>query len=96
MTVKRLKDGRLQIEDKRGVKKKIFYLKGDEVTIHDAGHAGPSLGKLVALTGLPEKRVLNLCEKMMKKGLLLKTDEYYLSLALRPREELIQNLRGTP
>lgn len=68
-----------------------YYLAGDDARIYNLCHQGATLATLSSDTGLPPATIEKNLSWMMNSGLLAELDGFYIALALRPRDELIQN-----
>lgn len=66
--------------------------QGDEARIYDACHAGLQLGKIVEETKLAQPSIEAFLARAIDARLMLKVDDFYLSLALRPRDELVSRV----
>lgn len=91
MTATRYGPDEILIRDGRYGYIKDYHLYGDRARIYHLSHQGSTLESLSADTGLP----LDVLEKnlswLIVRKLLVKLDGFYISLALRPRDELVQN-----
>lgn len=67
-------------------------LEGDEVLVYDACHKGRTEEEIAELTKLNTVKVRRILDEMVKKRLMVDVRPHYLSIALRPREELIANI----
>lgn len=90
MTVQTLKDGRLLIADCRGKKKKNIYLKNDEKHVFNACHAGLKDIWISKQLNLPLPKVNKVLKSLLKKKVILQVEDYYLSLALRAKTDLLK------
>jgi radical SAM superfamily enzyme YgiQ (UPF0313 family) len=66
--------------------------QGADARVYDACHAGLQLEKIVQQTGLAVPLVEELLGRAIDNKLMLKVDDFYLSLALRPRDELVNRI----
>jgi hypothetical protein len=91
MTVSRLGDVALVI-DARTHQRKEFFLEGDSARVYELCHRGPTLAKLEKESGLGSASVQRVVTRFLDDGLLIAIGEHLVSLALRPRDELIRNI----
>jgi hypothetical protein len=68
-----------------------YYLTGPTAKIYDLCHQGATPASLVLDTDLPAASIAESVSWLIRKQLLVELDGFYISLALRPRDELINN-----
>jgi radical SAM superfamily enzyme YgiQ (UPF0313 family) len=90
LTVTRIAPDRLRILDSRFGEHKEYFLTGADAAIHDFCHSARKKEHIQAGTGLSAARVEKGLAALVECKLLYDTEGYYISLALRPRDELIQ------
>jgi len=90
LTVTRIAPGRLRILDSRFGELQEHLLAGAEATIHDFCHSARKKEHIEAGTGLSAAHVEEGLASLVERKLLYDTEGFYISLALRPRDELIQ------
>ena len=95
LTVKRTGPDELALKDSRfgGRKPEQYLLKGAEAAVYDLCHRGPKIETLLKL-GLEPDRLASVLQGLLDRRVLLEIGGHYLSLALRPRSELIRNLNN--
>lgn len=91
MTVFRCHNNRLIITDHRYGQNKQVELKDDDAAVYDACHGGSRLELIVKQTGIPAERAQRILTRLSEQSLLLSVEGAYISLAIRPRDELIRN-----
>ena len=100
LTVTRIAPDRLRILDSRFGELQEHLLAGADATIHDVCHSARKKEHIVADSGLTAARVEDGLASLVERKLLYETEGYYISLALRPRDELVQRcyqkLRASP
>jgi radical SAM superfamily enzyme YgiQ (UPF0313 family) len=89
LTVFRLRDNKLLITDMRDGEIKQIELQNDEASVYDACHSGARPDAIAKQTGLPPERIQAVLARLTDQSLLLAVEGAYVSLALRPRDELI-------
>lgn len=87
----RLHGGAIAIEDRRYGRNRKRVLEGSEALIYDFCHSGPTLATLEKL-GSGKDEMKRLIDGFIDEQLMIRVENSVLSLALRPREELIANL----
>jgi len=87
--VTRLAESDLVITRRLGQRLESHRLQGAEALVYDACHAGLQAERIVARTGLDATEVAAALARAVERKLMLKVDEFHLSLALRPRHELV-------
>jgi radical SAM superfamily enzyme YgiQ (UPF0313 family) len=90
LTVTRIAPDRLRVLDNRFGELKEHLLAGADATIHDFCHSARKKERIAAGTGLTAARVEEGLASLVERKLLYETEGFYISLALRPRDELIQ------
>ena len=90
LEVVRAAPGVLRITDTRDDKVLFYEVAGAAAQIYDACHCGLKLNEIVATTGLTSVAVKTGLTRFLRSKLVLQIDDYYLSLATRPRNELLQ------
>ena len=99
LTVARIAPDRLRILDSRFDKLQEHFLAGAEAEIHDVCHSASNKERISAVTGLGAAHVEKGLASLVERKLLYDSEGLYISLALRPRDELIQRYyerRGEP
>jgi len=85
-------DGWLKITDSRKPgKPAITWLNGDEARVYGLAHRGPNFNQLTIESGVPERRLADIVNKLCHQGVLLRLNDNVLAIALRERWELVQN-----
>jgi hypothetical protein len=79
------------IRDGRYDEIKEYHLLGDTARIYNLCHQGATLQTLSRDTGLPSTTIEKILSWLVGKQLAVELDEFYIALALRPRDELIHN-----
>ena len=86
----------LRITDTRNGRTRFYEFSGAAAKIYDACHGGLNLGEIAQATGLSPATVQAELARFLRLKLVLRVDGYYLSLALRPRDELLRRFFATP
>lgn len=86
----------LRITDTRTGKMSLREVSGDAAKVYDACHAGLTSGEIVAATGLSADSVRAALARFTRLKLVLRLEDRYLSLALRPRDELLRRFFAAP
>jgi hypothetical protein len=68
---------------------------GGAARIYDACHAGLRLDQIARVTELAPKKVTATLARFLRSRLVARVDGSYLSLALRPRDELLLRFFST-
>ncbi|HEY5935990.1 MAG TPA: hypothetical protein VIU61_15180 [Kofleriaceae bacterium] len=92
LAVSRLGPHKLLVVDTRREPSEHHILDGDECAVYDACHAGIKLHHLPALVELAPERTMAAVEALLRRQILLRIDDSVISIAVRPRDELVQNL----
>jgi|GEM_PF-3337401 len=79
------------IRDGRYGEVKEYHLYDARARIYNLSHQGSTLASLQSETDLPDQIIEKHLSWLIARKLLVKLDGFYISLALRPRDELIQN-----
>jgi radical SAM superfamily enzyme YgiQ (UPF0313 family) len=90
LTVARIAPDRLRILDSRFGELEEHFLTGADATIYDFCHSPHKEEHIAASLGLTAARVHEGLASLVQRQLLYETEGFYLSLALRPRDELIR------
>jgi radical SAM superfamily enzyme YgiQ (UPF0313 family) len=96
LDVVRIAPDTLRITDTRRGRVRHYDVSGDAARIYDACHAGLRLDQIGRATGLSLETVTANLAKFLRAQLVLRVDRFYLSLALRSRDELVRRLLGAP
>jgi hypothetical protein len=88
--VVRIAPDTLRIADTRHGQIRYYDLSGDAARVYDACHAGLTLDRIAEATGLAAETITVILSRFLRAKLVLRVDDFYLSLALRPRDELIR------
>ncbi|MFO0665260.1 MAG: radical SAM protein [Polyangiaceae bacterium] len=91
LTQTRLDADTLRIDDTRFGRVARHILAGDVAKIYGVCHGGLTLQRIERETKLGPDVVRQHVADLVERKLILRTDDSYLSLALRPRDELINN-----
>lgn len=90
--VTRLGPDKRLVVDARAERVRHHLLQGDERVVYDACHAGPKRRHLSRMTGLTESRVATAVSSLLEREIAIDIEDCVISLATRPRDELIHNL----
>jgi hypothetical protein len=90
LEVLRIAPDTLRITDTRHGKSLEYDFTGAEARVYDACHGGLKFDQIVQATGLPFETVRSAVGQFLKLRLLLQVDDHHLSLATRPRDELVR------
>jgi hypothetical protein len=90
LDVVRIAPDTLRITDTRHGRMRYYDVSGDAARIYDACHAGLRLDAIARTTGLSLETIRAALERFLRLTLVLRVDDAYLSLALRPRDELVR------
>jgi len=91
LTVTRIAPDRLRILDSRFGEPQEHFLTGADVTIYDACHSARKEEHIAAASGLTAARVRERLASLVQRKLLYDSEGFYISLAVRPRDELIRH-----
>lgn len=94
--VSRVADEELAFEDGRGGELERFSLRGAEARLYDHLHAGSTAANAARSARIEQGTVQRLLDDFVARGLVLRLGEQFLSLALRPRAELVGRLEERP
>lgn len=86
--------GRAKVTDTRFGRARSHVLEPDEARVLEICARGLPLDAVATAAGQGTKRVTETLERLVAERLVLKTEHYYLSLAMRSRAELISRLGG--
>jgi radical SAM superfamily enzyme YgiQ (UPF0313 family) len=86
----RVGSDRLRITDSRDGKMSYHDVSGAAARIYDACHSGLKLGEIARTTGLSSESVSAELERFLRAKIVVQVDDSYLSLATRPRDELLR------
>ncbi|MGZ3708523.1 MAG: hypothetical protein ACXWPM_06870, partial [Bdellovibrionota bacterium] len=92
LTVKRRSEGRLTVTDARGPKLQVIELEGTRARLYDHCHKASRREELLGL-GWDEATLDSDLSFLTASNLLIEVDQAFLSLALRPKSELLGALR---
>jgi radical SAM superfamily enzyme YgiQ (UPF0313 family) len=90
LDVVRVAPDALRITDTRHGEMRYYDVSGDAARVYDACHAGVKLDAIVRTTGLSTDTITGALERFLRLKLVLRVDDAYLSLALRPRDDLVR------
>ena len=90
LAVTRIAPDRLRVLDSRFGELREHLLDGADAMIHDFCHAPRKKEHIESGTGLSAAHVGEGLASLVQRKLLYDTEGFYISLALRPRDELIQ------
>ena len=90
LDVVRIAPDTLRITDTRHGRMRYYDVSGDAARIYDACHAGVTLDAIARITGLSLETLPAALARFLRLRLVLRVDDAYLSLALRPRDELVR------
>jgi radical SAM superfamily enzyme YgiQ (UPF0313 family) len=90
LEVERVAPDTLRITDARHGKVLSYDFSAAAARIYDTCHCGLKLDEIVQATGLSLETVKAEVEQFLKLKLVLRVDDYFLSLATRPRDELVR------
>lgn len=82
----------LLIEDTRYGRRKELLLSGDDAFLYELCHKPHRKDQIIKVTGWAEERVAPVLERFVQDGIVLDAGDYYLSIALRSRQTLLDNL----
>ena len=90
LTVRRIEPDCLRVQDTRFGNSQEHLLTDADATIYDSRHSPLRTDHIVARTGLTASRVEEGLASLVERKLLYETEGFYISLALRPRDELVR------
>lgn len=90
MEVIRVAPDTLHITDTRDGDLRCLELQGNAARVYDACHRGLRVEQIVQAAGLGAAAVEAEIRRLRRERLVLKVDESWLALALRPRDELLR------
>jgi len=90
-TVERRTDELLFVDTRFGQNRQ-YSLSGDAARVYDICHHISAAGRVAQLSQLSLDTVEKILSELVERSMLAKVGDRYLSIALRPREELIENL----
>jgi hypothetical protein len=97
LDVARVAADTLRITDTRHGKARLHEFSGDAARIYDACHAGLTLAEIAQATGLSPDTISASLATFLRSKLVLRVEGHYLSVAVRPRDELLRAVwRATP
>lgn len=85
----------IMVRDGRSGSLEEHLLVGDEARVYDACHEGAALEMLCRALDLAPERVQAIADSLIEKRILVKLEESFIALALRPRDELVRNYIAT-
>lgn len=91
LSVQRCGLDRLAITDTRSSKAKELVLEGPRARVYDICHTASTVELIEKKSALGRKAIDEILAELLEKSVLIAVDGFHLSLALRPRDELIQN-----
>jgi Radical SAM superfamily len=91
MSSRRCGPGEIVVRDGRFGAVEEHYLEGETATVYQACHQGATLETLMTETEFPAATMQKILSRLMERQLLVELEGFYISLALRPRDELIHN-----
>jgi hypothetical protein len=92
--VMRLSPHSVVVRDFRDGEFREWVLADEWAGVYDVCHRGVTLETIVRATGLPASRAAEIAGDLTARRLLLHFDGHYLSIALRPRDELVERTRA--
>jgi radical SAM superfamily enzyme YgiQ (UPF0313 family) len=91
LNVCRVSVGTILIKDSRFGKIEEHVYSGDAERVYTQCHKGQTVEQLNKETGIGASNVQKILDSFVKKRLMISSNGRYLSIALRPKEELINN-----
>ena len=82
---------RLLFFDTRFNETKTYTLNDDYAEIYNLCHAPQRMSRLVRSTNIPKSKIEDILINLTERKSLIKVNDTYLSIAIRPKSELIQN-----
>jgi radical SAM superfamily enzyme YgiQ (UPF0313 family) len=95
LDVARVAPDTLRLTDTRDGQRRFYEFSGAAARIYDACHGGVKLEAIAQATGLPPETVTATLARFLRLKLVLRVEDCYLSLALRPRDELLRRFFAT-
>lgn len=95
LTVTRLDRGLLLVKDTRFGRFREYRLEGVLAAVFDACHGGLKLEEIAKATGLGREAIEGALARLLEDKLVLRTEDYHLTLALRGRQELIDSFMAS-
>jgi radical SAM superfamily enzyme YgiQ (UPF0313 family) len=95
LDVVRIAPDTLRITDTRRGRMRYYDLSGDAARVYDGCHTGVKADAIARATGLSRETVMASLERFLRLKLVLRVGDAYLSLALRPRDELVRRFFDT-
>lgn len=92
LRVARLDSSRVVVDDDRSGRLERVVLEGAAVSVLDACHAVQTLESLRSATALSTERLSEALAKLIGLKFVLEVQSHFVSLPLRPRDELVMNL----
>jgi len=89
--VNKISDDTILIKDGRFDKVKEYIYSGCEQRIYTLCHRASTIEELVKETGIGLKGIKDTLKRFIKAKLMITANDKYLSLAVRPKQELINN-----
>jgi radical SAM superfamily enzyme YgiQ (UPF0313 family) len=90
LDLERVGPDRLRITDSRDGKMSHHDVSGAAARVYDACHGGSKLDGIARATGCTPESVGAELERFLQARVMLQVDDEYLSLATRPRDELLR------
>ena len=91
LNVYRISSDTILIKDTRHGSTKDFILDGSKEKIYTLCHKARSKEDLIKITKLGAEKIIKTLNYLLDEKLIIKANNKYLSIAIRPREELISN-----
>lgn len=91
LTVEKLSSDYLMIRDQRLKNRDVYAIEGEAALLYGLCHHGSRVETLIRAHPIGEPRLLRILGDFISRRIMVVVDGYYLSLALRPRDELIAN-----
>ena len=90
LTVECVEDG-LRIEDTRYGRRVEIHLTGDDAVLYELCHKPHRRDQITKAIGWSSERIDPILERFMRDGIVLDAGDYFLSIALRSRQTLLDN-----
>ena len=94
LDVVRVDSNTLRITDARASNARFYELCGDQARVYECCHAGLTLEEIARETNFSHPTIASAIAPCIKAKLILQVEDHYLSVALRPRDELIRRWAG--